>query len=334
MYERMLKSVLTGDWLFDPAQMRERLKEYRVEGAPDARFDEALQKEYFQAVGTDDGPDGFILWFDTTKQLWMAAARDVLVGLWGHEAQRAQSEKTEAAGEGTPEWHALIRESITRKMTFHLITTVLLKNDEWRKSLPPDLLDKMRRQVAYIKEAKPTDPFSLPVPIGPEVACYAVLSPDDQLSIEEVNLKFEAEVRVMFALEKERAVWVKRLKRARREQNMVTVMWRPQMLEMRDAWERGVPYETTEDPLEAKEEGMDKYSVTGTILTIVNSSSTPLTRDEIFSNAKEAQPPLREDELEAAWKVLTEGTEHVGKLISQLEPDSNGLVTYARARGL
>jgi hypothetical protein len=106
------------------------------------------------------------------------------------------------------------------------------------------------------------------------------------------------------------------------------------MLEMMDAWERGVPYETTDDPFTAKEKKMDKYSVTGTILTIVNSSPTPLTRDEIFSNAKEAQPPLREEELEAAWKVLTEGTEHVGKLISPLEPDSNGLVTYVHARAL
>ena len=90
----MLKSVLAGDWLFDPAQIRERLKEYRPDGATDSEFSGGLQEEYVQAVGTDDGADGFILWFDTTKELWIAVARDVLVGLWGRKRSARSPRKS------------------------------------------------------------------------------------------------------------------------------------------------------------------------------------------------------------------------------------------------
>lgn len=330
MYKRVLKSVLAGDWLFDPVQMRERLKEYRPDGATDAEFSGALHEEYVQAIGTDDGADGFILWFDTKKELWIEAARDVQVGLWGEEAQRAQSEKIGAAGEGTPEWQALMRESMTRKTAFLLITTALLKNDKWRESLPPDLLEKVRGQVAYTKEIKATHPFRLPVIIDHEIACYAVLSPDDIFGLEDIGIGFTADVRAMFD-EKEKAIWIERLKRVRREHNMATTTGRPQMLEMIDAWRRGVPYVTTEDPFKAKGENRSKYSVTGTILTIVNSSPIPLTRDEIFRNAKEAQPPLLDEELEEAWKIVTEGTDSISELILPLEADSDGLVRYVHA---
>lgn len=223
-----------------------------------------------------------------------------------------------------------MRENITRKTTFHLVTTALLKNDEWRESLPPDLLEKVRGYVAYAVESKATHPFRLPVIIDHEVACYAVLSPDDVFGLEDIDLAFTADVRAMFD-EKEKAIWIERLKRVRREHNIATTSGSPQILEMMDAWRRGVPYVTTEDPF--KEENRSKCSVTGTILTIVNSSPIPLTRDEIFSNAKKAQPPLLDEELIAAWQALTEGTDPVTKLISPLEPDSQGAVRYVRAAG-
>src|ERR1017187_7926263 len=89
-YKEVLKTVLDGDWLFDSAQMLERLKEYRLDGATDAEFSGALQKVYVEAVGTEDDADGFVLWFDTSKPLWIVTARDVLAGLWGAEGQRVQ----------------------------------------------------------------------------------------------------------------------------------------------------------------------------------------------------------------------------------------------------
>jgi hypothetical protein len=47
--------------------------------------------------------------------------------------------------------------------------------------------------------------------------------------------------------------------------------------------------------------------------------------------AKEAQPPLLYEELEEAWKIATEGTESVSKLILPLEAASAGLVRYVHA---
>jgi hypothetical protein len=183
-YKEALKGVLAGDWLFNPAQMRERLNGYRRDGITDAEFSGALQQAYVEAVGTEDGPDGFILWFDPAQRLWKAAARDVMAGLWGAEWRRVQSERLDAVDEGTPESKALWLESLTRETTFRLITTALLKNDEWRESVSPEVLEKMRGQVAYTIEGKATAPFRLPVTIGAEVVCYAVFSPDDRLSIE------------------------------------------------------------------------------------------------------------------------------------------------------